>query len=68
MKFDEIYRPVGVCIKVGCRSDIVLDLNYCQIANPSDGCELVNQDLTKEYPHCCEKLKCGDVTKEVTRE
>ncbi|KAL5290482.1 hypothetical protein ACFFRR_010069 [Megaselia abdita] len=60
MNYDEVFRPIGLCIKAKCRSDRVLDLNYCQRYNVPDGCEVIRQDLTKEYPECCEKLKCRD--------
>lgn len=68
MEFDEIYRPIGVCSKVKCRSDIVLDLNYCQKYNVPDGCEVIKKDLTKEWPQCCDKFQCKDGIKDITIE
>lgn len=69
MNFDEVFRPVGVCVKAKCRPDRVLDLNYCNRFHVSgEGCEAVNQDITKEWPQCCEKIKCKDGVREVTIE
>lgn len=68
MSYDEIYRPTGLCVKAKCRPDKILDLNFCQIYNVPTGCEVIQQDLTKEWPQCCEKLKCGNQIREITTE
>lgn len=60
MNFEEIYRPIGTCVKAKCRPDRILDLNFCTRYNVPEGCEVIKKDLTKEFPQCCEKLKCRD--------
>lgn len=68
MDYNEIHRPIGLCLKAKCRPDRILDLNYCQRYNVPADCEVIKQDLTKEFPQCCEKLKCKVEGKEVIRE
>ncbi|KAL5292098.1 hypothetical protein ACFFRR_011104 [Megaselia abdita] len=60
LKFDENYRPIGECLKIKCRDDYVLGINYCSRYHVPQMCEEIKEDLTKAFPNCCPKLKCKD--------
>uniref|UniRef100_T1GUP8 Single domain-containing protein n=1 Tax=Megaselia scalaris TaxID=36166 RepID=T1GUP8_MEGSC len=60
LNFDEVYRPIGECLKVKCRDDYVLGINYCSRYHVAPKCEEIKEDLMKPFPECCPKIKCLD--------
>uniref|UniRef100_A0A336N9S2 CSON010342 protein n=1 Tax=Culicoides sonorensis TaxID=179676 RepID=A0A336N9S2_CULSO len=54
----EFYQREGRCQKIFCHSDFSMEVQDCGTVVMRD-CEKLPIDLSKKYPDCCPKFKCG---------
>lgn len=69
--FDEqmgVFYEVGTennrpnqCERIFCFKDFSMVLHGCGLVAAGPGCEVVQGDLNKPYPFCCETVKCAPI-------